>query len=201
MSHEKPSPYSIALADVAAIGHISIGLQLYKSFEALGKEKKLEFNRAMELGVPATTNLTLGLELLMKVLHFQISGSYPTGHDVSVLGSKYPDDVLDELRKEYKALYDNPSVSKGVEFRFTGGAKGHKAKEWTVPDTSTFDLAIEYIGPMYVKWRYIYEDFKEEIEIGVSFAPIYFAAMAVHKVIRGRDGDARITLTENEPGA
>lgn len=203
MARKQPSPFSIALADAAAIGHVNTGLDLYRRFEALGNQNSgpLDFNRAMELGIPAVTNMALGLELLLKVFHFQVSGEYPRGHDIAKLGSSFPTKELERLRSNYRVLYDDPSVSKGVEFRFTGGPKGHRPKEWVVPATETFDQAIAYVGPMYVQWRYIYEDFQDEVEIGVTFSPLYFCAMATHRCIREHEGKSRTTLSDGSGDA
>lgn len=200
MSRKQPSTFSIAVADTAALGHVNSGLNLYRTFEALSNEKRqpgeqLDFSRLIEAVVPAVTNLALGLELLLKVHHFQISGEYPRGHDIAELG-RFPDDAMNTIRANYKEIHDNRKVSKGLEFRLSGGVRGAESKPWASSDTSTFDLAIAYIGPMYVKWRYIYEEFQEETDIRIYFAPLYFAAMAVHKAIRGHRGGAKITLND-----
>ena len=199
--NKQPSELSIHLADTAAIGHINTGLSLYRAFEALGNEKlpsnkKLDINHAIELGVPAVTNLALGLELLLKVHHFQITGVYPFGHDIQKLGSSLPESAVSIIRSNYLSLSNDSSISKGVQFRFSSGVPGHKSKEWAEVDSSNYDLAIAYIGPMYVKWRYIYEEFQDDIDIRVSFAPLYFTAMSVHKAIRDYKGDRKVTVTD-----
>lgn len=206
MSPKQPSAFSIAISDTAAVGHINTGLNLYHALEALSKEKRmpseqLDFSRTIELGIPAITNLALGLELLLKVHHFQLTGNYPQGHDIKKLGSSFPENTMNQLRQNYKELHDNPDVPKGVEFRFSGGPEGHENQEWVSVDTSTYDLAIAYIGPMYVKWRYIYEEFQEEIDVSVSFAPLYFAAMSIHKAIRMQKGKTKVTLQDRAPDA
>ena len=40
MSGTKPSVFSIAIADTAAIGHINTGVELYRQFEALVYEER-----------------------------------------------------------------------------------------------------------------------------------------------------------------
>lgn len=206
MTGTKPSAFSIALADTAAIGHINTGVELYRQFEALAHEKRpkghqLDFNRTIELGVPAVTNLALGLELLLKVHHFQLSGEYPKGHDIAKLGGSFPDETLVELRKSYKRMFDDPKISNGLEFRFSGGSTGRKTPEWKETKIETYDQAIEYIGPMYVRWRYIYEEFQEDVDIRVSYGPLYFSAMSVHSVIRSHKGATRITLKDDAQDA
>lgn len=196
---KRPNLFSIQLADAAAIGHFNAGLELYRKFEGLSNQPRplcveLDVNRTIELGVPAVTNLALGLELLLKVHHFQTTGNYPSGHNVKELGSSLPNDALDRVRAIYKALHKDPKIPKGVEFRLSGGSTGYEPKEWTAVAFSTYDLAIEYVGPMYVRWRYIYEEFQEDLDIRISFAPLYFLAMSVHKAIREYKGGTKIEI-------
>lgn len=206
MTASKPSIFSIALADTAAVGHINTGVELYRRFEALAHEEhasgqRLDFSRAIELGVPAITNLALGLELLLKVHNFQLTGEYPMGHDIRELGSSFPDETMAKLRNRYKEMYDDPKISNGVEFRFSGGSKDREEEKWEATKIDTYDKAIEYIGPMYVKWRYIYEEFEEDIDIRASYSPLYFSAMSVHAAIRSQKGKTRITLNDEKNDA
>ncbi len=198
---KQPSILSIQLADTAAIGHVNIGLELYRRFEELPNKQPLDANRTIELGVPAVTNLALGLELLLKVHHFQLTGNYPFGHDIQKLGSSFSQDTLEILRTNYKSLHSNPNISQGLEFRYSGGPPGFEAREWQSVDFSTYDLAIAYIGPMYVKWRYIFEEFEDTIDIRVSFAPLYFTAMSVHKAIRDNKGNMHVTMACGPPAS
>jgi hypothetical protein len=148
--------------------------------------------------LPSQT-LALGLELLLKVHHFQVVGEYPFGHDVQKLGSSLPAPELDRVREIYKSLFDDPSVSKGVEFRYSTRPPGDGEKKWEPVDVSTYDLAIAYVGPMYVRWRYIYEEFQDEMDIRVAFAPLYFLTRAIHLAIRGFKGSTTINMTDGPP--
>jgi hypothetical protein len=201
MAEKKPTVFSIALADSTAVGHINAGLKLYTAFEALPKEERkpgeqLDFGRTIQLAVPAVTNFALGLELLLKVHHFQLTGKYPKGHDVSQLGNDFATDVLDRLREHYREMYEDPTIPKGLEFRFSGGSSGRSKGEWATCDFPTYDSAINYLGPMYSRWRYIYEEWEEDFDINVSFMPLYYAAMSVHKGIRTFEGGTKITLND-----
>jgi hypothetical protein len=203
-ARRQPSPLSIQLADTAAIGHVNIGLELYRQFEALAHEKRpagvpLDVNRVLELGVPAVTNLALGLELLLKVHHFQATGEYPFGHDVKVLGSSLPAQALENVRRIYQQIHDDPSVSKGVEFRFAGKPANGSERKWESAKFSTYDLAISYVGTMYVRWRYIYEEFQSDMDIRVAFAPLYLLARAVHLAIRQHTGPTKIVMKDVPP--
>ena len=198
---KQPSIFSIQVADATAIGHINSGLELYRAFAALpniprAPSEQLDVNRVIELGVPAVTNLALGLELLVKVHHFQVAGTYPYGHDIQKLGSALAEDALSNLRAIYKAIHDNPATDKGLELRYSGGTPGHTPKDWDQVDFSSYDLAIAYVGPMYVKWRYIYEEFQDEVDIRITFAPLYFLAQTFHQAVRGYNGNTKVTMKD-----
>ncbi len=194
-----PNTFSIALADSAAIGHVNAGLDLYRRFASLpGQREKLDdadfFAASLQCGIPAITNMALGLELLMKLHHFQIVGAYPRGHDISALGMSYPPTQLEILRCNYARWHANPNVDKGLEFRFSGGPPGQTPPEWERVDAATYDQAIAYVGTAFVQWRYFYEQFRDDIRVSFSFFPLYFAAMSVHEAIRGYKGTTRVTI-------
>jgi hypothetical protein len=195
-----PSQYSIALAHSAAIGHFNAGLDLYKAFAipraSPTSDAHVTFTRTVQVGVPAITNLALSLELLLKVHHFQTEGIYPRGHDISVLGSGFGGEHMATLRKNYSDLYSNPSVDKGLEFRISTSPQG---SAWAPASTSTYDLAIAYIGNAYERWRYIYEEFRDEMNISFAFAPLYFASSAVNKAIVECEGNLKISTAVTPP--
>jgi hypothetical protein len=195
-----PHPLSIAVADSAALGHVNTGLDQYRRFAHLAHNRgTLDnvdfFTNALQCGVPAITNLALGLELLIKVHHFQISGQYPRGHDIAILGTSFSAPQMDTMRANYARWQNNPGVDKGLEFRVSGGGPERQDRAWVQPNFDTYDLAIAYIGPAYVRWRYIYEEFQSDLNIVFSFAPLYFSAMSVHEAIRSYHGDVRSNAT------
>mgnify|MGYP001627561031 CR=1 FL=1 len=123
---KEPTIFSIQLADSAAVGHINAGLEAYKKFEslqhsAIGQEKNLDVCKVFEFGITAVTNLALGLELLVKIHHFQISGGYPFGHDIKKLGMAFEEEHLENLRKIYSSIYEDPKMDRGLELRISGG--------------------------------------------------------------------------------
>ncbi len=197
----QPTEFSIHLASVTATGHINSGLASYREFEKYGNEcsasdRTLDVNRIVELGVPAVTNLSLGLELLVKIHHFQIFGEYPFGHDINLLGSTFPPHDMQNLRMIYRDLYDNPETSKGLEFRYSGGMPGREPTEWPPVDFTTYDLAIAHVGPMYVRWRYIYEEIQETFDVRVAFGPLYFLAQTFHQAIRSYKGNRKVAMKD-----
>ena len=134
-----PSTYSIALADAAALGHFNAGLSLYQSFAnppMASMDDFDRFSRAVQFGVPAITNLALGLELFLKIHHFQIFGVYPRGHDIAILGMKFPPEQLEILRNNYASLQAHPRVDKGLEFRVSTHPPGSPGADgaWRVAD-------------------------------------------------------------------
>jgi len=195
----RPSDFSLHLAGLAAIGHINAGLNSYRQFEEFTNRSSepgtnLDVNRAIELGVPAVTNLALGLELLVKLHHFQVSGSYPFGHDIKQLGSAFSGTELANLRAIYAALYTDPSINKGLEFRYSGGYPGREPTTWPLIDFSNYDLAIAHVGPMYVKWRYIYEEIQQEFDLRMAFGPLYFLAWTFFKAASSHSGNSKVKL-------
>jgi len=204
----KPLDASIAFADTAGIGHINVGAQLCQAFEALTKEVRpdgsVDYMKAVAISVPALTNLAFGLELLLKVHHFQHTGTYPRGHDIGKLGRQFPEASLNELRKYYQELFNDPAVPKGLEFRWvvnpTGTAVG-PSKPWGQTDFSTYDKAIDYIGPMFERWRYIYEELQIGVEIEAAFSPVYITAKAVRNAINNFKGSGKVTVKDKKPDA
>lgn len=196
----KPSwTLSIAFADNIAIGHVNTGMNLYRQFEQIpgsGLDHRSMFEAAVSTGVPAITNMALGLELLLKEHKFQLSGEYPRGHDISKLGSSFPDDVLQTLRRNYEELYADPSISKGIELKLASGIG--RASDWPEMHYENYDDAIKYIGRMYERWRYIYEELHEDFNICVAFAPLYFTTKAVHRAIREFRGNTVVKIHEDE---
>lgn len=186
---------SIAFADNIAIGHVNAGMDLYRKFEQIprrGLDGPSMFEAAVHTAVPAITNMALGLELLLKEHKFQLSGKFPRGHDISKLGSDFPEDALQTLRKNYEELYADPNISKGVELRLASGIG--RVSDWPDAQFETYDAAIQYIGRMYERWRYIYEELQEDFNICVAFAPLYFTTKAVHRAIREYKGNAVVRL-------
>jgi hypothetical protein len=195
-----PSQYSIALAHNAAVGHFNAGLELYRAFATPRASPASDpydtFARTVQVGVPAITNFALGLELLLKVHHFQVDGVYPRGHDISLLGAKFRPEHLETLRENFSRLYTDSGPDKGLEFRVSTFAPG---STWVQSDTSTYDLAIAYIGKAYERWRYIYEEFRDEMNISFAFAPLYFASASVNKAIVEFKGGVKISIAEPPP--
>lgn len=186
---------SIAFADNIAIGHVNAGMNLYHQFEQIpgrGLDGPSMFEAAVHTAVPAITNMALGLELLLKEHKFQLSGKYPRGHDISILGSNFSEEALQTLRNNYEELYADPNISKGVELRLASGTG--RVSDWPAAQFETYDAAIQYIGRMYERWRYIYEELQDDFNICVAFAPLYFTTKAVHQAIREYKGNVVVRL-------
>lgn len=186
---------SIVFADNIAIGHVNAGMNLYRQFEQVperGLDGPSMFEAAVHAAVPAITNMALGLELLLKEHKFQLSGKYPRGHDISKLGRDFPEVALQTLRKNYDELYADPKISKGTELRLASGIG--RVSDWPDAQFETYDAAIQYIGRMYERWRYIYEELQDDFNICVAFAPLYFTTKAVHRAIREYKGNTVVKL-------
>lgn len=207
MKAKDPWEFSIAFAHMVGVGHVNTGTQLAQAYKTYADTQRkpdgtLDHLQAIQLSVPALTNLAFGLELLLKAHHFQHKGEYPKlgrdGHNIAKLGRLFPDASMAKLREYYLEFHANPAVPKGVEFRWIVSPAGGspKASVWAPKDISTYDAAIDYIGPMFERWRYIYEELDLSVEVEGAFSPVYIAAMAVHKAIETYKGNRKITVKD-----
>jgi len=196
----EPSPWSISIARNAAIGHNNAGFMLFEQLEELMLSAResgepLDLSQVFELEIPAVTNLALGIELLFKVHYFQSFLKYPTGHDVRALSDQLPEEKIVELRRIYAELYNQPGISKGPEIRYSSG-RVEEAKEWEKTDFSTYDLAVNYVGSLYVKWRYIYEHFGDSFDVHIAFGPFYFLSQTLHMAIEEFIGTLKVHIAK-----
>lgn len=207
MSGTKAWEFSIAIAHMVAVGHVNTGTNLAQAYDTFTSSQRrpdgtVDHLQAIQMAVPALTNLAFGLELLLKVHYFQHHGSYPKlgrdGHNISKLGRLFPDASLEKLRRHYQEFHANPKVPKGVEFRWVVSRAGQSPEPsvWKPRDISTYDAAIDYIGPMFERWRYIYEELDLSVEVEAGFSPVYIAAMAAHKAIETYEGNRKITVKD-----
>lgn len=192
----KPSPWSVSIANNAAVGHFNAGLNIFRELEDLLIEarksgEELNLASVLELEIPAVTNLSLGIELFFKVHYFQIFAKYLHGHDARSLSKQFPDERLDELRRIYHQIYNQPGESTGLEMRYSDGSGEHR-EEMIRKDFSTDDLAVEQIGSTYVKWRYIYEQFGDSFNMRIAFGPFYFLSKTLHTAVQGFKGNLRV---------
>lgn len=198
---KKPTVFSLPFAMIAAEGHMAVGQQLYEAFENMvfrprSDGEHVDMQEAFRLAAPAVLNMSLCLEILLKAHHFQTSGTYPRGHNVSELAGMLPEESLVKIRDEYMRIGDDRSIPDGVSFRFTFMepdtlSEQRRRSEY---DFSTFDAAVEYVGDMYKWFRYFYEDLTDRGSVFVSFEPIYRSAIAVHRVARDYRGSTKVFI-------
>lgn len=197
-SATQPSALSIQIADAAAKGHINAGLEQYRTFSDLSHQSQaggqLDVQRVLSSGISAVTNLSLGVELLCKIHHFQVTGQYPRGHDLRNLGRSLPPETIENLSRIYQGLYSDPNLDQGLELRYSFSQTQSSPESWEPLDCSTYLLAIDYVGPMYVRWRYIYEEFHDQADIRVTYQPLYLLARTFDNAISNYAGNTKITM-------
>jgi len=204
---QQPWEFSIAFAHMAAVGHVNTGTNLAQAHKTFAEtyrrpDGSVDHLQAIQMAVPALTNLAFGLELLLKVHHFQHTGQYPKlgrdGHNISKLGRLFPEASLEKLRRYYQEFHSNPAVPKGIEFRWVVSRVGTSPNTapWEPKNISTYDAAIDYVGPMFERWRYIYEELDLSVEVEAGFSPVYITAMAVHKAIETFEGGRKVTVKD-----
>lgn len=198
-----PGLPSILIANALAKGHYETGMSRYELIRSLPRGNQDQnsdyLQQVLELLVPAVTNVSLALELQLKILHFQHSGAYPSGHNVEKLGRNFPQETLTRLREKYLELRSNPNRPELLTFAFKGGPTEDVPSATPPGEAKTYDDAIKQIGAAYVEWRYIYEKFGESMAVAISFEPLYFLARTVNEVSGTYEGNTKISIKDQPP--
>lgn len=201
-----PSGFSLVVANAVAKGHYDTALARYPEFAKLvgdfhSSDDEQRFQQLVELGVPIITHLALSLELQLKILHFQHSGVYPRGHDISKLGSEFPPETLQVLRSEYLRLNSDPNAPSFYAFAITAGPKDAKPDADWPGEATSYDEALIKVGRAYEKWRYIYEEFGDTLNISFGFKVLVVLVKAVNYAVGHHPGNTRITLRSGTPAS
>jgi hypothetical protein len=199
-----PGPHSVALASSVAKGHYDTGLLRYERFNSLSTaphdpDEVAWFQAVLETGASAVTNLALSLELCLKILHFQHTGKYPKGHDVAKLGIGFPEATINRLRAEYARLRADPAKPVLSSFSLRG-ATDQNVPDGTWPgEAPTYDDAIQKVGAAYIRWRYIFEEFDQALDVSMSFEHLILLVKTVNYATGTYEGSGRISLGSSGP--
>lgn len=192
-----PGVFSIVVASAVAKGHYDAGLLRYEAFRTLPRGTQTDpewLHQAIELSVSAVTNLALALELQLKILGFQHTGKYPTGHDVAILGLAFPESTLSDLRAQYSALRLDPNKPEFLTFNFRGGNSPEIPAGTWPGEAATYEEAISKIGSAYIRWRYVYEKFGENLDVSISFEHLIILVKTVNFVIGHYRGNTKVSV-------
>ncbi len=196
--------FSIPIAEAAAVGHVNAGVHMYNALknhveQSSQQGTKPDGQLLFMTILPAVSNLSLGLEIFLKIHKYQHTNEYPRGHDIEKLGFDFPTASLESLRRAYLHSRTLPQFHDSLAFSV---GRGNSSKPSTAgDDPATYEEAIRIVGTTYTKWRYIYEHFgKDDVGEAVSFKPLGVLADAVRTCIRGYKGDAVLRI-KDEPGS
>jgi hypothetical protein len=205
--HDKTNPDGNTMSILAA-------LQLAKGYADLGHRGYLELNEAFERGFSDSDSLPTGvgmraiaaamvfsfaIEIYLKTLAFQCTGTYSGGHMLRDLADKLPFDVRKKIALKYQEqvkqktnllkLSYHFSMRETDESRSAPAAKNIKSSLDQWPGC-TFDEAIELASPLFVKLRYLYEEVTDGFTADVDFRWLIFLLEAVRSQIHENAVDA-----------
>jgi len=193
------SPLALPLARKVAEAHAEVGLVEFNALQGVIDAARREgrdpdFFRLVRHGVPAVTNLTLALELLLKVLSYQHHGSYPHGHNLALIVTSLPSVSVDRMRRDFARLHSEPREFRAVRFdlAIAPGTSPHPQPP-SEAGGALFDTALANADGAYQTWRYLYEDICGN-NIGVDFRSLLFLIEAVHSEIRNFEGNAKAVM-------
>jgi HEPN domain-containing protein len=154
-------------AAMAADAFLKVALQYFNNLDKdIIKAGKQMFN---DLGgmICAATNLSLAIELYIKALYL-VQGNHTHGHDLLDLYHGIPDDLRQTISDNYKKTCEeadsncNKSViigKKKTHSKLTD--KGYPNKD-DVGDLKDIETVLSLCRNMYITWRYMHEDNKDD---------------------------------------
>lgn len=158
-----PDVMSLSLAFAVAMSHADVGLAAYNSFQkecadAAAEKREPLFPRLLQFGVPAATNLSFGLEVLLKALVCQRTEHFPRGHSITDISGQLSADCRAKVAAGYEAKYASSAAPRFAVFSFISEVNGETVSEGRLASESgNLSDALDDLGKTYVSWRYMYE--------------------------------------------
>jgi hypothetical protein len=127
---------------------------------------------SLHYAAPAAVSLGLALELFLKVLSLQHSGSHIQEHDLRQLWKQIPPSsqavIADSYQKELGLLLaaDNPPLITYITFDMA--QETDQFKGVTRPDVSSIEAALSHLASTFERWRYLYENFDLPVQSGID---------------------------------
>ncbi|AIF46122.1 hypothetical protein HY57_02060 [Dyella japonica A8] len=130
--------------------------------ESRDSGQAFDYFMAMRTATPAIVNLAFACELLIKLIVWQRTGSYPKGaraHSLVDLANLIPEDARGRLRAHFDSeLQSHKSAGKEspltiVDFRCSFTADNGSSNG----PVETFDDAVASVDKAFVIWRYVFE--------------------------------------------
>jgi hypothetical protein len=198
---ELPST-SIVVADFVGRGHVNAGLhchaEIQKAYAAAGQAgTAVDLSYVLSLAMPAVSNLALGLEIFLKMHHFQNTGCFPTGHDIGILATSFAPAPQQVLRNVFLAMRDNEAVQAAATIKVgVGEKKSDFAAVWP-EDAPDLDSAATQLGRAYERWRYIYEELHSPLEATIAFKSLLAMVFTLDFAIRSFRSEAFVSVGES----
>jgi len=191
---------SIVIADCVGRGHVNAGIECHRALQQLYAStngSEIEVPKVLALAIPGISNLALGLEIFLKMYHFQNTGKYTTGHDIAALATAFDPDVLQGLRRVYLSMRHHKEVESAATLKIAVGEKQDDFGAVWPEDAADFDIAASTLGRAYERWRYIYEELHAPLVASISFKPLIAMVYTLDFAIRNFRSTAFVSVGES----
>ena len=190
---------SIVVADFVGRGHVNAGMhchaEIQRAYAAAGQTgASVDLPYVLSLAIPAISNLALGLEIFLKMHHFQNTGKFPTGHDIGILATSFKPITQQGLRNVFLAMRDNEAVQAAATIKVGVGEKNSDFAAIWPEDARDLDSAATQLGRAYERWRYIYEELHSPLEATIAFKPLLAMVFTVDFAIRNFRSEAFVSV-------
>jgi hypothetical protein len=183
---------SILTALELAKGYAELGeagySDLAEAFEANMRGEGDIGNSVTMRAVAAAMVFSFAIEIYLKVLSFQFTGTYSEGHDLAMLVDALPNAVVKKITDRYEMQVNEKINRLKINVIFTISVNGtptsqnpytpipHSLDEWP---GHTFEEAISLAAPLFVKLRYLYENIADELITEIDFRWLTFLLAAI----------------------
>jgi hypothetical protein len=193
---------SIVIADCVARGHVNTGLYCHGELqrvynEATAAGTAVDVPLALSLAIPSVSNLALGLEIFLKIHHFQNAGVYPTGHDIGALATSFSTEIQNGLRGLYIVASSSEQARSAATLKLAVGEERAELGVLWPEDAPDLDAAAVLLGRAYERWRYIYEELRGPLVATIAFKPLIAMVSTFDFAIRSFRSEAFVTVGEN----
>lgn len=193
---------SIVIADCVGRAHVTAGLschsELLRTYAAASTTGgSVDVPAVLNLAIPAITNLALGLEIFLKMHHFQNTGAYPTGHEIGSLATSFEPKVQDGLNRVFLTMLENERVQSAASLNISVGEKKSDLAAIWPEEAANLKTAARLLGRAYERWRYIYEKVGNPLVATIAFKPLIAMVFTLDFAIQNFRSEAFIAVGED----
>lgn len=192
------------MADCVGRGHINAGIHCYERLKEIYAQANtgatpIDVPAAISLGATAISNLSLGLEIFLKIHHFQTAGNYPSGHDIGNLVTTLPNHIQKHLSTIYTEMLKNPTVQSSSTLSINVNSDRLGQLDSWPSEAEDLTTAAALIGKAYVRWRYIYEELHSPFIGAIAFKPLLSMVFTLDFAIRNYRSTSFVSIEASEP--